>query len=83
MFSINRIAEAQAKLNLSWEVDDIIANKTMKSLQLMYNQYGKVIEQIQNPRDLTVEVFYNILKENNGIGYTINELCKKASEKNK
>ena len=37
----------------------------MHSLQLMYNQYGKVIEQIQNPRDLTVEIFYNILEENN------------------
>ena len=82
-FSIKRIAEAQAKLNLSHEVDDIIATQTMHSFQLMYNQYGKIIEQIQNPRDLTVEVFYNILKENNGINYTINELCKKASEKNK
>ncbi|HSF51040.1 MAG TPA: hypothetical protein VLA74_09805 [Nitrososphaeraceae archaeon] len=61
-FSIKRIAEAQTKLNLSDEVDDIIASKTMQSLQLMFMQYGKIIEQIQNPRDLTVEVFYNILK---------------------
>jgi hypothetical protein len=82
-FSIKRIAEAQAKLNLCEEVDDIIASKTMESLQLMFMQYGKVIEQIQNPRDLTVEVFYNILKENNKTGYTIYELCKKGSEKNK
>ena len=83
LFSIKRIAEAQAKLNLSDEVDDIIASQTMYSLQLMYNQYGKVIEQIQNPRDLTIEVFYNILKENNKTGYTVKELCKKSSEKNK
>jgi DNA replicative helicase MCM subunit Mcm2 (Cdc46/Mcm family) len=83
-FSIQRIAEAQAKLNLSWEVDDIIARKTMQTLQLMYNQYGVTVEQIQNPRDLTVEVFYNILKEKNGgIEYTVRELCKKGSEKNK
>ena len=83
-FAIKRIAEAQAKLNLSRNVDDIIASKTMQSLQLMYNQYGITIEQIQNPRDLTVEVFYNILKENNGnIKYTVRELCRKASEKNK
>jgi hypothetical protein len=82
-FSIKRIAEAQAKLNLSWEVDDIIANKTMHSLQLMFLQYGKVIEQIQNPRDLTIDTFYNILKENNKTGYTVGELCKKGSEKNK
>ena len=83
LFSIKRIAEAQTKLNLSHEVDDIIASQTMHSLQLMYNQYGKVIEQIQNPRDLTIEVFYNILKENNKTGYTVKELCKKGSEKNK
>ena len=83
LFSIKRIAEAQAKLNLSHEVDDTIASQTMHSLQLMYNQYGKVIEQIQNPRDLTVEVFYNILKDNNKRGYTVKELCKKGSEKNK
>ena len=83
LFSIKRIAEAQAKLNLSHEVDDIIASQTMHSLQLMYNQYGKIIEQIQNPRDLTIEVFYNILKENNKTGYTVKELCKKGSEKNK
>ena len=82
-FSIKRIAEAQAKLNLSHEVDDIIASKTMRSLKLMFMQYGKIIEQIQNPRDLTVEVFYNILKDNNKTGYIVKELCKKGSEKNK
>ena len=82
-FSIKRIAEAQAKLNLSCEVDDRIASITMQSLQLIYNQYGTTIEQIQNPRDLTVEVFYNILKVNNTIGYTVYELCKIGSEKNK
>ena len=55
----------------------------MESLQLMFMQYGKVIEQIQNPRDLIVEVFYNILKDNNKTGYTVKELCSKGSEKNK
>ena len=55
----------------------------MQSLKLMFMQYGKIIEQIQNPRDLTVEVFYNILKDNNKTGYTVKELCKKGSEKNK
>jgi hypothetical protein len=82
-FSIKRIAEAQAKLNLSWEVDDIIAIKTMESLQLMYNQYGTTIEQIQDPRDLTVKIFYSILKENEGLNHSVRELCKKASEKSK
>lgn len=82
-FSIKRIAEAQAKLNLSWEIDDIIAIKTMESLQLMYNQYGTTIEQIQDPRDLTVKIFYSILKENEGLNHSVRELCKKASEKSK
>jgi DNA replicative helicase MCM subunit Mcm2 (Cdc46/Mcm family) len=82
-FSIKRIAEAQAKLNLSWVIDDYIVKKTMESLQLIYNQYGKLIEQIQNPRDLTAEVFYNILKENKGTNYSIRELCRIASERNK
>lgn len=81
-FSIKRIAEAQAKLNLSKEVDDIIAIRTIESLQLMYIQYGTTIEQIRNPRDLTVEVFYTILKENNGIDHSVKEICKKASETN-
>ncbi len=82
-FSIKRIAGAQAKLNLSWEIDDNIARKTMNSLQLMYSQYGTLIEQIQNPRDLTVKIFYNILKENKNIEYSVKGLCKIASEKNK
>ena len=82
-FSIKRIAEAQAKLNLCVEIDDIIGNKTMQSLQLMFMQYGKVIEQIQNPRDITVEVFYSILVENSIQGYTVYELCNKGSDKNK
>ena len=82
-FSIKRIAEAQAKLNLCWKVDDFIANKTMQSLQLMFMQYGKIIEQIRNPRYLTIETIYDILKENNGIGYTTSELCRIASDKNK
>ncbi len=55
----------------------------MESLTLMYNQYGKLIEQIQNPRDLTAEIFYNILKENREVSYSVRELCKIASEKNK
>lgn len=82
-FSIKRIAEAQAKLNLSSKIDDYIAKKTMESLKLMYNQYGAIIEHIQNPRDVTVEVFYDILKKNKDIVYSIRDLCKIASEKNK
>ena len=80
--SIFRIAEAQAKLNFSHEINDEIANHVMDSLRLIYVQYGKVIERISNPRDIAVQSFYHILKQTD-IGFSINELCKTASEENK
>ncbi len=81
--SIQRIAEAQAKLNMSWEVDDIIATKTMESLKLMYAQYAEIIDSITDPRDTVLEEFYNILKTNEGTSYTIYELCKIGSDNKK
>jgi DNA replicative helicase MCM subunit Mcm2 (Cdc46/Mcm family) len=83
LFSIMRIAEAQAKLNLSWEVDDYIATKTMTSLELMYNQYGKLVKQIQDPKDMLLEEFYDILKHSEGTSYDVYELCRIGSENNK
>ena len=80
--SIFRIAEAQAKLNFLHEINDEIANQVMDSLRLIYVQYGKVIERTSNPRDITVQSFYHILKQTD-IGFSINELCKTASEENK
>ncbi len=80
--SLFRIAESQAKLNFSNEINDEIANQAMDSLRLIYVQYGKVIERISNPRDITVQSFYNIVKQTN-TGFSINELCKTASEENK
>jgi hypothetical protein len=81
--SIQRIAEAQAKLNMSWEVDDIIASKTMESLKLMYAQYGEIIDSISDPRDIVLEEFYDILKMNEGANYTIYELCRIGSDNKK
>ena len=80
--SIFRIAEAQAKLNFSNEIDDEIANEVMDSLSLMYIQYGKVIEKTINPRDITVNSFFNILKQTDA-GFSLSELCKTACEENK
>jgi replicative DNA helicase Mcm len=80
--SIFRIAEAQAKLNFSDEIDDKIANQVMDSLILIYVQYGKVIEKISNPRDITAQSFFNILKQTDA-GFSISELCKTACEENK
>jgi DNA replicative helicase MCM subunit Mcm2 (Cdc46/Mcm family) len=50
--SIFRIAEAQARLNLSNEVTDDIATQAMDSISLMLLQYGKVVQTIQSPRDI-------------------------------
>ena len=80
--SIFRIAEAQAKLNFSDEIGDEIANQVMDSLILIYVQYGKVIEKISNPRSITAQSFFNILKQTD-IGFSIIELCKTACEENK
>jgi hypothetical protein len=51
-------------------------------LFLIYVQYGKVIEKISNPRSITAQSFFNILKQTD-IGFSIIELCKTACEENK
>jgi DNA replicative helicase MCM subunit Mcm2 (Cdc46/Mcm family) len=80
--SIFRIAEAQARLNLSMEVDDDIATETMISISLMLSQYGKIVETISSPRDITYRSFYHILK-NTKAGVSVFELCKAACEQNR
>ena len=49
----------------------------------MYNQYGILIKQIHDPRDILIEEFYDILKTNEGTKFDIYELCRIASENNK
>jgi DNA replicative helicase MCM subunit Mcm2 (Cdc46/Mcm family) len=41
--AIFRTAEAQARLNLSDEINEDIAIQTMNSLGLMWSQYGKIV----------------------------------------
>jgi len=48
----------------------------------MYVQYGKVIEKTSNPQDITVNSFFNILKQTDA-GFSISQLCKTACEENK
>ena len=50
---IFRLAEAQARLNLSSEVSDEIATQTMDSIRLMLSQYGKIVETVESPKDIT------------------------------
>jgi DNA replicative helicase MCM subunit Mcm2 (Cdc46/Mcm family) len=75
--SIFRIAEAQARLNLSDEINEEIVTQAMNSLSLMWSQHGKVVRAITSPRELTSQVFYQVLKVTKS-GMTIQELCKSA-----
>ena len=75
--AIFRIAEAQAKLSLSNEINEDIAMQTMNSVSLMWSQYGKIVRAISSPREVTSHVFYQVLKVTRS-GMTIHELCKKA-----
>jgi DNA replicative helicase MCM subunit Mcm2 (Cdc46/Mcm family) len=71
--SIFRTAEAP-RLNLSDEVTDNIATQTMGSISLMLSQYGKVVQPIQSPRDVTYDVFVNILKQTKS-WISVTEVC--------
>jgi replicative DNA helicase Mcm len=75
--AIFRIAEAQAKLSLSNEINEDIAMQTMNSISLMWSQYGKIVRAISSPREFASQVFYQVLKVTRS-GMTIYELCKKA-----
>jgi hypothetical protein len=75
--AIFRIAEAQAKLNLSDEINEGIAIQAMESLGLMWSQYGKIVRAISSPREFASQVFYQVLKVTRS-GMTIYEICKKA-----
>jgi hypothetical protein len=80
--SIFRIAEAQARLNLSNKVTDDIATQAMDSISLMLSQYGKIVQTIRSPRDITYEAFVIILRRIK-TGISIRELCKIVGEENK
>jgi phosphopantetheine adenylyltransferase len=80
--SIFRLAEAQAKLNLSSEINDDIATQTMDSVSAILSQYGKVVETIESPRDITYRAFLYTLKHAKA-GLSVYELCKIACEENK
>ncbi len=68
---------------MSWEVDDFIAIRTIASLKLMYAQYGILIKKIQDPKDILIEEFFDILKTSEGTSYDVYNLCRIASENNK
>jgi replicative DNA helicase Mcm len=75
--SLFRLAVAQARLNLTDVINEEIATQVMKTLSLMWSQYGKVARVIMNPRVLTYETCYRVLQATTS-GMTIYELCKMA-----
>ncbi len=76
---IFKIAEAEAKLNLSEEVDETIADETQKAIMIMLIQYGENIKTIVRQSEITENKFLEIL-ENTRVGITIEELCRQASK---
>jgi DNA replicative helicase MCM subunit Mcm2 (Cdc46/Mcm family) len=58
--SIFRLAEAQARLNLSSDVNDEVATQIMDSISAILSQYGKVVETIESRRDITYRAFFYV-----------------------
>jgi hypothetical protein len=80
--AIFRLAEAQAKLNLSNEVEEHTITQILQSLSLMLSQYGTIVKTVESPRDITYKSFLSILKQNKA-ALSIEELCKIACEENR
>ena len=49
----------------------------------MLSQYGKIVETIESPRDITYRAFFIYLKQAKDGYYQYTELCKIACEENK
>jgi hypothetical protein len=80
--SIFRLAKAQAKLNLSNEINDDIATQIMGSISMMLSQYSQMVETIESPRDITCRAFFYTLRHAKAC-LSVYELCKIACEENK
>jgi hypothetical protein len=76
---IFKIAEAEAKLQLSEKIDEEIAMQTMESIQLMLLQYAEIVKVVAKPSKITLKKFIDIL-ENTKVGVAVTELCKIASK---
>jgi hypothetical protein len=54
----------------------------MDSIRLMLSQYGKIVETVESPKDITYRAFFYILKQTK-VGLSVIELCKIACGENK
>ena len=80
--SLFRIAEAQARLNLSPIIDDDIIDEVMMSVSRMLSQYGKIVRTVESPRDTTLTAFLNTLKQCKSV-LSIKQLCEVACQESK
>ncbi len=79
--SLFRIGEAQAKLNLCSAVDDSIVEQVMESQRVMLSHYGRMVEIVKNPKEISYIAFQNILKECRS-AMSVKDLCRIACEEN-
>ncbi len=63
---IRRIAEAHARLHLKEVVDVEIAKEVMKHYGIMVAEYGKVIQVVENPRDIAIREILSIVENCKG-----------------
>lgn len=72
---IYKIAEAEAKLNLSEIVTEHIADESQKAIMVMLVQYGEEIKTVSKPSDVVFNKCLEIL-ENTENGILVEELCR-------
>jgi DNA replicative helicase MCM subunit Mcm2 (Cdc46/Mcm family) len=75
--AIFKIAEAEAKLQLTDKINEEIATQTMESIRLMLLQYAENVRVVAKPSEITLRKFSDIL-ENTKAGVVIHELCRIA-----
>ncbi len=84
---IRRIAEAHARLHLKEVVDVEIAEEVMKHYSVMLAEYGKVIQPVEDPKDVAIREILAIVENCKGLQdqhgpITFNECVKQVCEKN-
>lgn len=72
-----KMSEAQAKLNLSEEVNEDIAAETQTAIKVMLLHYAENVKVSLKPSEITFNTFLDIL-ENTKAGIALEELCRMA-----
>jgi len=80
-YGLYKIAEAQAKLQLTDIVDEDVAEQAIEDVRLMMVQYGETVAKIMGPREVTIKTFQDVLKRSE-IGMTVKAICELAIQEN-